>query len=263
VFALLITVATLGGYIVFSRGGNTPDAVLLSATVMEGSDDGYADAQSNVALFSTQIRPYNLQLEGNWIDLTPVSTSVRERVSPTVVLQAGGGSSRYRLELREWDYRLFRMRSVSRFPLRAELEPQGDKLLMKIDNQSAKDLTECWLVLPGQRYALGDIARGATRHQVFPLTPAKANDDSSVAGRSAAVDFRDLSFPEKTRDVLFHASFFPRDGEIAPWASGAAAVFFGWVKNPEPRLRVDDPRVQVQEYALFRAIIPLAGSEDE
>jgi hypothetical protein len=167
------------------------------------------------------------------------------------------------LELREWDYRLFRMRSVSRFPLRAELEPQGDKLLMKIDNQSAKDLTECWLVLPGQRYALGDIARGATRHQVFPLTPAKANDDSSVAGRSAAVDFRDLSFPEKTRDVLFHASLFPRDGEIAPWASGAAAVFFGWVKNPEPRLRVDDPRVQVQEYALFRAIIPLAGSEDE
>jgi hypothetical protein len=132
---------------------------------------------------------------------------------------------------------------------------------MKIDNQSAKDLTECWLVLPGQRHALGDIARGATRHQVFPLRPA--NDDGGVAGRSAAVDFRDFSLPDKTRDVLFHASFFPRDGEMMPWASGAAAVFFGWVKNPEPRLRVDDARVRVQEYALFRAIIPLAGPEDE
>jgi hypothetical protein len=262
-FALLVTVATLGGYIVFSRGGHTPDAVLMSATVMEGSDNGYADAQSNLALFSTKIRPYDIQLEGNWIDLTPVSTPVREGTGPTVVLQAGGGSSRYRLELREWDYRLFRMRSVSRFPLRAELEPQDDKLLMKIDNQSAKDLTECWLVLPGQHYALGDIAHGQTRRQVFTLTPAKANDDSSAAGRSATLDFRDVSFPEKTRDVLFHASFFSRDGEITPWAGGAAAVFFGWVKNPEPRLRVDDPRVQVQEYALFRAIIPLAGSEDE
>jgi hypothetical protein len=260
-FSLLVTVAALGGYVVFSRGGHTPDAVLLSATVMEGSDDGYADAQSNIALFSTQTRPYHIQLEGNWIGLTPVSTPVREQTGPTVVRQAGGGSSRYHLELREWDYRLFRMHSISRFPLRAELEPQGDKLLMKIDNQSAKDLTECWLVLPGQRHALGDIARGATRHQVFPLRPA--NDDGGVAGRSAAVDFRDFSLPDKTRDVLFHASFFPRDGEMMPWASGAAAVFFGWVKNPEPRLRVDDARVRVQEYALFRAIIPLAGPEDE
>ncbi|MGE5306459.1 MAG: hypothetical protein ACM3TN_24375 [Alphaproteobacteria bacterium] len=262
-FALFVTVVTLGGYIVFSRGGNTPDAVLMSATVMEGSDNGYADAQSSLALFSTKIRPYDIQLEGNWLDLTPVSTPVRERTGPTVVLQAGGGSSRYRLELREWDYRLFRMRSISRFPLRVELEPQGDKLLMKIDNQSAKDLTECWLVLPGQHYALGDIARGATRRQVFPLTPANASDDRNAAGRAAALDFRDLSFPEKTRDILFHASFFPRESEITPWTGGGAAVFLGWVKNPEPRLRVDDPRVEVQEYALFRASIPLPGSEDE
>jgi hypothetical protein len=263
VFTLLVTAATLGGYLVFSRGGNTPDAVLLSATVMEGNDDGYADAQSNLALFSTQIRPYDVELEGNWMDFTPVSTPARERAGPTVVLQAGGGSSRYRIELREWDYRLFRMRSVERFPVRAELEPQGDKLLMKIDNRSDKDLTDCWLVLPGQRFALGTIGRGATRRQALPLAPEKSSEDSSIAGRAAAVDFRDLSFPEKIRDVLFHASFFPRDGEASPWAGGGAAVFFGWVRNPDPRLRVDDPRVRVQEYALFRAIIPLAGSEDE
>ena len=263
VAAVMIVTASLGGYMVFSRGGNTPDAVLLSATVMDGNEDGYADAQSNVALFSTQIRAYDLQLEGNWTDFTPVTAPVRERVDATVVMQAGGGSSRYQMELREWDYRLFRMRSVSRFPLRAELEPQGDKWLIKIENRSAKDLTDCWLVLPGQRYALGGIERGATRREAFALTGPKTTDEASTTGRVAADNFRDLSFPEKIRDVLFHASFFPRDGEITPWASGAAAVFFGWVKNPEPRLRVNDPRVRVQEYALFRVIIPLPGSEEE
>lgn len=197
------------------------------------------------------------------MDLTPVSTPVRERPDPIVVLQAGGGSSRYQLELREWDHRLFRMRSVARFPLRAEFQPQGDKVLMTIDNQSAKDLTDCWLVLPAQRYAVGDIPRGATRRQTFALTPATANDDTST-GRSAVLDFRDLTFADKTRDALFHASFFPRDGEVAPGVNNrGAAVFFGWVKDPEPPLRIDDPRVRVQEYTLFRAIIPLAGSEDE
>ncbi|MBM2803831.1 MAG: hypothetical protein HW419_1724, partial [Deltaproteobacteria bacterium] len=40
-------------------------------------------------------------------------------------------------------------------------------------------------------------------------------------------------------------------------------VFFGWVKEPEPRVRIDDPRIQRQDYALYRAIIPLARGEDE
>lgn len=262
-FAGFITLAIWGGYILFSRGGNVPDGVLLSATVIESSADGYVDAQSNLALFSTQLRLYNLQPEGTWMDLTPVSAPVRERPDPIVVLQAGGSSSRYQIELREWDHRLFRMRSVARFPLRAEFQPQGDRLLMAIDNQSAKDLTDCWLVLPAQRYAVGDIPRGATRRQTFPLTLATANDGTST-GRSAVVDFRDLSFSDKTRDALFHASLFPGDGEIAPAVNnGAAAVFFGWVKDPEPRVRIDDPRVRVQEYTLFRAVIPLAGPEDE
>jgi hypothetical protein len=35
------------------------------------------------------------------------------------------------------------------------------------------------------------------------------------------------------------------------------------VKDPEPRVRVDDPRIQAQDYALFRAIFPLTGGEDE
>ncbi len=263
IFAGFIIFATLGGYVLFSRGGNVPDGVLLSATVIESSAGGYVDAQSNLALFSTQLRPYNLQPQGTWMDLTPVSPPVRERPDPMVVLQAGSHSSQYRLELREWDHRLFRMRSVARFPLRVEFQPQGDKLLMTIDNQSPKDLTDCWLVLPTQRYAIGDIPRGASRHQTFPLARATANDESST-GRPPVLDFRDLSFADKTRDALFHASFFPGDSGDTPGVDrGAAAVFFGWVRNPEPPVRVDDPRVRVQEYALFRASVPLAGPEDE
>jgi hypothetical protein len=262
-FAGFITISILGGYVLFSRGGNVPDGVLLSATVIESSADGYVDAQTNLALFSTQPRLYDLQPEGTWMDFTPVATQSRERPEAMVVLQAGGRSSRYQLELREWDHRLFRMRSVARFPLRAEFQPQGDKLLMTIDNQSAKDLTDCWLVLPARRFAVGDVPRGATRKQSFPLTFGPANEENR-SGRSAAADLRDVSFADKTRDALFHSAFFPRDGEVTPGLdNGAAAVFFGWVKDAEPPLRIDDSRVRVQEYRLFRAVIPLAGSEDE
>jgi hypothetical protein len=35
------------------------------------------------------------------------------------------------------------------------------------------------------------------------------------------------------------------------------------VKEPGPRVRVNDPRIQTQDYALFRAIVPLASGEEE
>jgi hypothetical protein len=40
-------------------------------------------------------------------------------------------------------------------------------------------------------------------------------------------------------------------------------LFFGWVKNPEPRVRSDAPNVQAQDYALYRVLVPLAQGEDE
>ena len=53
--------------------------------------------------------------------------------------------------------------------------------------------------------------------------------------------------------------FFPRTAREAPWRSGAA-LFFGWVKDPEPRFEVGDPRIRVQSYALYRVIVPLPGA---
>jgi hypothetical protein len=257
-FTAFIMGSALGGYTLFSRGGNIPDGVLVAATLLENSVDGYAEAQTNLALFSTQIRPYTLDLERGWIDLVPVSAPARDRSDATVMLQ-DGMSNRYQLALREWDYRLFRLRSIVPFALRAEFEPQGDKLLVKIDNQSGKDLVECYLLLPGQRHALGEIPRGARWSKAFPL--AQARTDEVGVGRSDAIDFRDLSFPDKAGEVLFHSSFFPRHGDPARW--NASALFFGWVKDPERTVRVDDPRMRVYKYALFRTTFPLSGAEDE
>jgi hypothetical protein len=257
---IIILIAATAGYPLFSRGGNVPDGVLLSSTVLDSVADGYVEAQLNMAMFSTQIRQYNLQLARGWIDMTPVSIPTKERPQGAVVLQHGDGSSHYRLPLREWDYKLFRARFIDRFPLRAEFEIQGDKLLMKIHNQSSKDLVDCWLVLPGARHALGEIPRGSRWSKGFALTPPPP--DGNQSSRADALNLRDLSFKDKTRDILFHSSFFPRDGEAARWSTGSA-VFFGWVKDPDRRVSVDDPRIHAHDYTLFRAIVPLAGPEDE
>jgi hypothetical protein len=256
---LLVTAGSAAGYVYFSRGGHIPDGVLLSSTVLENGVDGVVDAQANLALFSTQPRQYNLQMERGWMEFTPLSNRPREAQETPVLSQEGGGVNRFQLPLREWDYRLFRLRFIDRFPLRAEFNVQGDKLTMKINNQSGKDLFDCGLLLPGQRHLLGDIPRGARLDKEFSLALPTGNN--GPAGRTEAVNFRDVSFANKTRDILFQSSFFPRDGD-SRWSSGAA-VFFAWVKDPAPRVRVDDPRIQVQDYALFRATIPLNSAEDE
>ncbi|HME62985.1 MAG TPA: hypothetical protein VKH62_17210, partial [Candidatus Binatia bacterium] len=234
--------------------------VLLVSTVLENDGDGFVEAQSNVALFSTQLRQYDLQLERGWIDLTPVSSRARESSEPAVVTQDAGGASRHRLSLREWDYRLFRLRRVDRFPFGAEFEMQGERLTMKVDNRTPKDLINCWLVVPGQRYDLGAIPSGTTWRRTFPLSSGKFDEPAGI-GRPDALNLREVTFPDKTRDILFHSSIFPREGDTR--LAGGAAVFFGWVKNPEPRVRIDDARIQTQDYALVRAIFPLTNGDDE
>jgi hypothetical protein len=179
---LLVAAGSGAGYVYFSRGGHIPDGVLLSSTVLESGVDGVVDAQSNLALFSTQPRQYNLQMERGWMEFTPLSNRPREAQEVPVLSQEGGGVSRFQLPLREWDYRLFRLRFVDRFPLRAEFNVQGDKLTMKIDNQSGKDLFDCALLLPGQRHLLGEVRRGARLDREFSLAPP----DSGGAGASGA-----------------------------------------------------------------------------
>ena len=74
---LLVTAGSAAGYVYFSRGGHIPDGVLLSSSVLESGADGFVDAQANLALFSTQPRQYNLQMERGWMEFTPLSNRPR------------------------------------------------------------------------------------------------------------------------------------------------------------------------------------------
>lgn len=246
----LVVFSSFGGYLHFSRGGNIPDGVLVSSTLLESIPDGYVEAQSNVVLFSTQRRDYKLRVESGWSELEPVP---RSGVSDdaALVVQEEGGSTGFIFPLREWDYRLFKIRSMARFPLRAELQNKGDHFLLRLTNLSTKDLTECWLVVSGQRFFLGDVRQGSSQLREFSASPA--DDQAKTQNR---MDLRDIPFSDKTRELLIRYSFFPQDQGMSRWGSGAV-LFFGWVNGAPRRVWVDDARVLAYDYTLFRTVIPL------
>src|SRR4029077_13051968 len=140
----------------------------------------------------------------------------------------------------------------------AAIEQQDGRLSLKVRNDSGRDLTDCWLVAPGMRVALGDLPSGEAWAKEFPLGGDGGGQNS---GRDPdQVSLRDMTFREKPHEILFQA-FFPQDAADAPWRK-RAALFFGWVRDPGPRLNVGDPRIRPQAYALYRAIVPLTAEEE-
>jgi len=253
-----IFLSSFGGYFHFDRGGNVPDGVLLSSTLLDSLPDGYVEVQSNIALFSTQKRHHKLRVESGWSDVEPVIRRLRKSEDSGFVIEDDEDSTGFRLLLREWDYRLFKVRSVARFPVAAELQQERDKFSLKLVNRSAYDLTECWFVLPGQRYFVGDIPRGSSQIREFPVLAKGYQADS----RQTPTDLWQISFGDKARELLFRYSFFPQDRGMTRWGSGAA-LFLGWVRDPPRRVWVEDARILPYGYALFRAVFPLDGGEEE
>ncbi|MBI2358396.1 MAG: hypothetical protein HYV04_05750 [Deltaproteobacteria bacterium] len=256
-FVLLNALASLGGYLYFSRRGNVPDGVLLTATLLDGSTGGYAEAQSNVALFSTQTRAYGVLVENGWSDLEALYPRPGTAAESAVVAEEEGSATRFSFPLSEWGYRLLRIRSQSLFPLGLELEDRGDRLTLRLNNRSAKDLTECWFVVRGQSFFLGDIARGSSLVREF-AREAKAPASESQRPR---LDLREIRFDNRLHEVLFRHSFFPDGQGLGRW-SGDGALFFGWVREASPRVWTDDGHVLAYDYTLFRVIIPLDGGGD-
>jgi hypothetical protein len=253
-----ILCAAASGYLFFSRGGRSPDGILLAAAVMEDAGDGYVEAQVNLALFSTQRREYSLAFGRGWVEAMPLAAPASTQAAgQSLVYRHGLGATRVQLPLEDWGFRLLRARHVERLQLTAAIERQGDQLLLKVRNQSGKDLTDCWLVAPGTRIALGDLPRGESWTKTFSLSAAGAD-----RGWRTEESLREVKFNDKPRDVLFQSSFFPYDGAQTSWR-GSTALFFGWVKDPEPRFEVGDPRIRVHNYALYRVIVSLAGGEEE
>jgi hypothetical protein len=253
-----ILCSAAAGHLFFSRGGQAPEGVLLAAAVMDNAGDGYVETQTNLALFSTQRREYSLAPGRGWMDLMPHAAPAPGQPGQSLVYRHGGGATRLQLPLKEWDFKLLRARHLERVGLSAAIERQGEQLLLKVENRSGRDLTDCWLVAPGTRIALGDLPRGESWTRTLPL--GTGGGDSGGQNRGNA-SLRSITFKESVHDILFHASFFQQDGTDAPWRSGAA-LFFGWLRDPEPRFEVGEPRITVRNYALYRAIVPLATEEE-
>lgn len=260
-FLSLVVFSSFGGYLHFDRGGNTPDGILVSSTLLEGIPDGYAETQTNVALFSTRRRHYNLLVEREWTDLEPVLSRFGASDDSPVVVQEEGSSTRFRVPLREWDYRLFKIRSMSRFPFRIEVQNQGNKFFLKLTNLTTKDLTECWLVVSGQRLFLGDILQGSSQIREFSLSLEGPFSPDGQPDKPQKKDLLKIPFDDKTREVLFRYSFFPEDQGMARWDNGTV-LLFGWVKEAPRRVWIDEARILAYEYTLFRAIIPLDEEGD-
>jgi hypothetical protein len=254
-----IFISAAAGFLVFSRGGQIPDGVLLAATLLEDAGEGYVEAQTNLALFSTQPRDYTVAFARGWLDLSALGATRSGMGSDTLVYRYNGGATRVELPLKEWGYRLLRARYLQRMSLRATIEPQVDHISLDVRNQSGHDLIDCWLLAPGARIALGQLPKGESWKKSFPLEPHVADNNR---GRVAdELNLREVTFNDKTRDILFHSSFFPRDVADASWRGGAA-LFFGWIKDPESRVDLGDARIRVHNYALYRAIVPVAGEEE-
>jgi hypothetical protein len=252
-----ITCAAAAGYLYFSRGGGSPEGVLLAATVMDDAGDGYVEAQSNVALFSTQRREYSLAFGRGWVDPILLSAPPSAQPAHSAQYRQGPGITRVQLPLRAWDFTLLRATHVERLQLSAAIAQDDDQLSLEVHNESGNDLTDCWLVAPGMRIALGDLRKGESWRKTFAFRAAGGDP-----ARWTEESVREIKFNDKPRDVLFQTSFFPQDSVRTAWRNGAA-LFFGWVKHPEPSVRLGNPRIRVESYALYRAIVPLTGPEEE
>ena len=79
----------------------------------------------------------------------------------------------------------------------------------------------------------------------------------SRAGRRRGEPARDDVQRQAPRYPVSRFVFSRRTARTPPGAA-SAALFFGWVKDPEPRFEIGDPRIRVQSYALYRVIVPLA-----
>ncbi len=253
-FVVLVVLTSVGGYVYFIRGGKIPDGVLVTSTLLESLPDGYVEAGSNAALFSTLRRDYDVFVEKGWTDFeAPARRSARVEDN-ALVIEEEGGRPRYRMPLKEWDYRLFKVHSVARFPVRVEFDARPTARVLKVTNGSAQNLTECWMIVDGRSAALGDIPAGASRERAFPASAPAAAD--GAPGRAGV---RDIRFNDPLRELLVRQSFFPSEqGQ----ATGGGAMFFGWVEGAPRGVSLDDARVLTRDFTLFRAVFSL-GEEEE
>jgi hypothetical protein len=195
-------------------------------------------------------------VEKGWTDFDPLPRRSAVAEENSVTVEDEGGRPRLRMALKAWDYRLFRLRSVTRLPVRVELATEAERRLVKVSNDSAQDLTDCWAIVTGQIVSLGDIPAG--RNRVREL-PASAGDPAAAGGRAYRAGLRDVHFKDPVRELLLRYSYFPQEQTNA-WTG--AGLFFGWLQTAPRGVTVADGKVRERDYAFFRAAFPV-GEEEE
>jgi hypothetical protein len=256
-FLVFVFLISMGGHLYFNRVVAIPDGVLVTLNVLEGHPDGYAEVQSNVGLFSTRRRDYKFQMMRGWTDLDMVPPRSAGADKELVVIEDAVLSTALRFGLIEWDFRLFRIRSVRPFPFRIEAERRRNRLIIKLANLGHKDLTECWLVISGEGFYLGDIPLGSSIVREFAIS----QEGQYMDGPGERKGLREIPFKDRGRELLFHTSIFPRDQILA--RSGERAGFLiGWVQGDSRRVWVNDSRVVAHHYTMFRATLPIEDEEE-
>jgi hypothetical protein len=170
-----------------------------------------------------------------------------------ILVQDELSSTRFRFPLKAWDYRLFRLRSVWRFPIHAEARRRGKTILVKLANQSRSEISDCWLVLFGQPFYWGKLSPGAIEAREFHLESEKRRDHKIAS--------REVRFDDRAREILFRHSFFPEDRGVERWSEGV--LFFGWVQEVSQEAWLDDQRIVPYRYTLYRAMVPWSGEDEE
>lgn len=246
-FFSLVGLAASGGTFYFYRGGNLPDGVLLSSTILDGYPDGFVEAQSNVALFSTRHRRYDLYIENGWTELELASLDSWAGGDAVAVTESEGRGARFQFSLREWDHGLFKVRMMGQFPLRMETGHDGGRPSLLLFNASSRDLTECWVFSCGQRIFVGEIPAGSNQKRNLPVCDAKGGGNWKA--------LREIPFRDESREVLFQKSVFPEDWDAVRYPDGLS-LFLGWVKNAPRKVWAMDPRVLALGDTLIRVSLP-------
>lgn len=249
-----VLVCALAGFFYFDRGVGLPDGVLISATVVEGDALGFTHAQTNLGVFSTRPRDYAIKIPRGWLEFDFVPSQSSE-VSPTLVLEDESHFSSLRFPLAAWSSGLFKIRSASSFPIRIALWRSRDGFSLRLGNLGGKLLKECWLVLSGRGYPLGDVPPGGRLAREIALS-----DVSQESGASSRLT--DIGFTDRVREQILKDSIFSQDEMSAETMAGTAFVI-GWVESGAPFVGSDDSRVKTHHYTMFRATLPMPGEEDQ
>ena len=206
----LVLAWALTGYWYFDRGGHTPDGILIS------SHGGGRNAVVGRGAGALQCGPVRDPPQGFFLQPRPRPDPARSGAGPRrrgggVAGAAGGAPAQPRSRsARGMERGAVPAPRRAPFAVAIEWEHSRRTYRIGIANRGTGRLTECWLLIGGRGYRLGDVPPGGRLRRELP----------EVRGAGEAVEGQepqpeDVRFDENVRQVLLRRSVFP-DGDRTP-----------------------------------------------